>query len=146
MSDFEAAYALHQKAVAEANAFNKIVIFDALSSTGITSITVTFDGCGDSGQIDDITAYAGEQETGFLATKVTLRVTSWGQPKMTDRESPSSPEAIEDLCYGCLEQTHGGWENNDGAYGEFTFDVAERKITLDFNGRFTDTWSDAHTF
>ncbi len=145
MSDFIAAYARHQQAVAEANAFNKTAIFDALSSTGITKIVVTFDGCGDSGQIDDVTAYAGEQETEFPATKVSLRVTSWGQPKMADRESLLG-EAIEDLCYGCLEQTHAGWENNDGAYGEFTFDVAERKITLDFNGRYTDTWSDSHTF
>ncbi|MGB9069419.1 MAG: DUF6878 family protein [Candidatus Acidiferrales bacterium] len=145
MSDFAADYALHLKTVAETNAFNKTVIFDALSPAGITSITVTFDGCGDSGQIDDITAYSGEQQTEFPATKVTLRVTSWGQPKMIDRESLLS-EAVEDLCYSCLEQTHGGWENNDGAYGEFAFDIAERKITLDFNGRFTDTWSDAHTF
>ena len=145
MGNFAAEYALHQQTVAETNLFNKTVVFDALSSTGITSITVTFDGCGDSGQIDDITAYAGEQETEFPATKVTLRVTSWGQPKMTDRESLLR-ESVEDLCYSCLEQTHGGWENNDGAYGEFTFDTAERRITLEFNGRFTDTWSDAHTF
>ena len=31
--------------------------------------------------------------------------------------------------------THDGWENSDGAYGDFTFDVAERTITLDYNER-----------
>jgi hypothetical protein len=33
--------------------------------------------------------------------------------------------------------THCGWENNDGAYGDFIFDVAKRTITLDFNERYT---------
>jgi hypothetical protein len=145
MSDFAAEYVLHTKTVAEANAFNKTVVFDALSHTGITGITVTFDGCGDSGQIDAVTAYAGEQQTEFPATKVALRLASWGRATIADREFLLS-EAVEDLCYRCLEQTHGGWENNDGAYGEFTFDIAARTITLDFNGRFTDTWSEAHTF
>jgi hypothetical protein len=47
-------------------------------------------------------------------------------------------EAIEELCYSYLEQDYGGWENNDGAFGEFIFDVATRKIGLEFNSRFTD--------
>src|SRR3546814_10644977 len=38
--------------------------------------------------------------------------------------SPS--EAIEDLAYDLLRQTHCGWENNDGAYGEFTRSEARR--------------------
>jgi hypothetical protein len=49
------------------------------------------------------------------------------------------PEAAEELCYGYLEQEHGGWENNDGGQGEFTFNVAERRIELDFNARLSDS-------
>jgi hypothetical protein len=33
-------------------------------------------------------------------------------------------EAIETLCYSYLEQEHGGWENNDGAFGTFELDIA----------------------
>ncbi len=55
-------------------------------------------------------------------------------------------EAVEELCYGYLEQKYGGWENNDGAFGEFRFDVAERRIALDFNGRFTDYSHSSHAF
>lgn len=55
-------------------------------------------------------------------------------------------DALEALCYGCLAQSHAGWENNDGAFGEFRIDVAKRTIELEFNGRFTDTWTDNHTF
>lgn len=48
-------------------------------------------------------------------------------------------EIIEDVCYAALSETHGGWENNDGAYGDFTFDVPHRTITLEFNERYTAT-------
>ena len=56
-------------------------------------------------------------------------------------------EAVEVLCYDYLEQEYGrGWEDNDGAFGEFTFDVPERRIALDFNARFTDHTHHSHTF
>ena len=55
-------------------------------------------------------------------------------------------EAIETLCYDYLEESHGGWENNDGAFGEFHFDVAERSVDLEFHGRFSDTFTTNHTF
>jgi hypothetical protein len=55
-------------------------------------------------------------------------------------------EAIEELCYGYLTQEHGGWENNDGAFGEFTFDVRAASIKLEFNARFTDYSTSTHKF
>lgn len=48
-------------------------------------------------------------------------------------------EAIEAAVYRLLEHTHNGWEDNDGAYGDFTFDTASRQITLAYNERFTDS-------
>ena len=65
-----------------------------------------------------------------------------------DPSTASQPlrEAIEALCYDCLGQEHGGWENNDGAYGTFTFDVPKRTIELEFNGRFTDVATSHHEF
>ncbi|MEQ1518940.1 MAG: DUF6878 family protein, partial [Usitatibacteraceae bacterium] len=37
-----------------------------------------------------------------------------------------------------------GWENNDGAYGEFTFTVSDQSIALDYNERFTSSEHFAH--
>jgi hypothetical protein len=54
--------------------------------------------------------------------------------------------SIERLAYHLLERTHCGWENNDGAYGDFTFDVAERTITLDYNERYTASEYSQHVF
>ena len=59
---------------------------------------------------------------------------SWGSAAI-DRQTRPLEEAIEILVYDVLNQKHGGWENNDGACGDFTFDVTERTITLDYNER-----------
>jgi hypothetical protein len=45
-----------------------------------------------------------------------------------------------------LNEEHGGWENSDGAYGEFRFDVGARSIHLEFNARFMDATNYSHDF
>jgi len=74
-----------------------------------------------------------------------LRLTRFGSAKVTTHET-SLRDAVEELCYGYLEQEHGGWENNDGAFGEFTFNVAKRKIRLAFNAKFVDFTRHRHAF
>jgi len=145
MTDFETRYAKHREAVAKANILNKAVVFDALAVAGILHVFVEFDGAGDSGQIEGVLAHTDDKPLDLPMTTVNLHNAPWNGTKLTV-EQTSLREAVQDLCYGYLEQTHAGWENNDGAYGEFTMDVAERRITLDFNGRYTETWSDNHTF
>ena len=58
----------------------------------------------------------------------------WGQAE-PERTAMTVHDAIERLVFDFLGVTHDGWENSDGAYGDFTFDVAERTITLDYNER-----------
>ncbi len=50
------------------------------------------------------------------------------------------------MAYDCLAPEHEGWEINAGAFGIFTFDVADRSITLEFNRRFEDVDSSGHVF
>ena len=145
MTDFMSEYAKHQAARAKANALNKTVLFDALSAAGITTVHAEFDGSGDSGQINDVTARAGDQAAEFPCVAILLHDTQWGKQELATKKV-NLREAVEDLCYGCLEQTHPGWENNDGARGEFTFDVAQRCITLNFTGYYTESWHDEHVF
>lgn len=68
-----------------------------------------------------------------------------GTPNIERQTQPISI-AIETLAYDFLGQTHGGWENSDGAYGDFTFDVAERTITLDYNERHMESDYSQHVF
>ncbi len=122
---------------------NKARLFACLASAGITLVTVTFDGYGDSGQIEDVAAFIGDQPAELPDVTVEVKRLDHGADQPV-ANCLSSSEAIEDLAYGLLRQTHCGWENNDGAYGEFTFDVAAGTIALDYNERFTSSENYAH--
>ena len=124
---------------------NKTALFDALAAAGITTVIVNFDGCGDSGQIEMIEAKAGDDVIPLPTVQIEIASAVWGSATI-DRQTRSLEEAIEILVYDVLNQKHGGWENNDGAYGEYTFDVAERTITLDYNERHMETDHSMHWF
>jgi hypothetical protein len=135
VEDLMARLSAQAKALIEANAINKTAVFAALTAASITRVTVTFDGAGDSGQMNDINAKAGEAEVALPNVEIQF-----------DGRPLSLSDAIEHLCFDYLSQEHGGWENNDGGQGEFTFDVAERRIELDFNQFYMDSTNYSHTF
>ena len=132
------------KALSESvRAANKKALFDALEAAGISSVTVAFDGCGDSGQIEDIVVEGAT--TQLPVTPIEIALVQWGQSGIA-RPTQSVRDAVETLAYDFLEQTHGGWENNEGAYGEFTFDVGDRTIRLDYNERIETSEYTQHNF
>tara|TARA_R110000868_G_scaffold363120_2_gene625378 strand:- start:4053 stop:4523 length:471 start_codon:yes stop_codon:yes gene_type:complete len=122
---------------------NKACLFAILASAGITLVTVIFDGCGDSGQIEDIASFRGDEPADLPTGTVEILAVSHntGQPVANVF---SVSEAIEEMAYDLLGQKHCGWENNDGAYGEFSFHVAEGRIKLDYNERFTASEQHGH--
>ncbi|OJY71591.1 MAG: hypothetical protein BGP16_13380 [Sphingobium sp. 66-54] len=122
---------------------NKARLFACLASAGITLVTVTFDGYGDSGQIEDVAAFIRDQPAELPGGTVEVRMLDYGTDQPVANYL-SAGEAIENLAYDLLRQTHCGWENNDGAYGEFTFDVAAGTIALDYNERYTASETYAH--
>jgi len=135
----------HARRAAELHPANKASLFAALAAAGITRVTVRFDGCGDSGQIEDIETLVGEELIELPTTTVEIALLDYHQ-EVPEILSQPLCDAIETLSYNFLQETHGGWENNDGAYGDFVFDVAERTITLDYNERFTSSESHSHEF
>ena len=124
---------------------NKGALFDALAAAAITIVVVTFDGYGDSGQIENIEAKAGDEIVPLPSGTIEIARPAWGSDEI-ERHNLSIHDAIETLTYGFLGQTHGGWENNDGAYGDFTFDVADRSITLECNERRMESDYSQHMF
>ena len=141
-----AKYQNHARRLAEARPANKAVLFDALARAGITKVVVNFDGYGDSGQIERIDVHAGEAEAKLPEDQIEFAEPVYGNPEKVERSTHTISDAIETLAYAFLEETHDGWEDNDGAYGDFTFDVGNRTITLDYNGRYTESFYSCHTF
>lgn len=136
----------------ELRAANKTALFDALSATPIHTVTVIFDGSGDSGQIESVEAWApeaqapgGQRLVDLPATLISYIAPVWDSANIDTRQA-TVREVIEALCYALLEKTHDGWEIDDGAYGEFIFDVENRAITLEHNERVMTSQYHAHEF
>ena len=138
-----ARHAAYEAKTASLMPLNKAALFDAFQTVGITLVTVAFDGGGDSGQIESVDAVAGDEPADLPQVQITLLK---AQPDGSGTETAimSVADAIDDLAYQLLTQSHPGWENNDGAYGEFRFDVSARTITLDHNDRYTAVESFEH--
>jgi hypothetical protein len=92
-----------------------------LSDAGVVSAHVSYDGCGDSGQIEDVTFTDAEGKAIYPCDQTTF-----------------SEDQIMDLFYDLLEARYPGWENNDGAYGDFTWQLIDNKLQHTHNARFTD--------
>lgn len=143
--DVTARSAIHDCLVTEARPINRAALLQALADAGITLVVVTFDGYGDSGQIEDVEVKCGDAVAEFPAIEIDWLRCDWNTDQH-ERDRVSLHHAIETVVYDCLEATHQGWEINDGAFGEVTFDVVKRTITLDYNERFTDSEYCQHIF
>jgi len=124
---------------------NKTALFDALEAAGITIVRVHFDGFGDSGQVEDIDPMAGDKPCEFPASTIAIGRARWGVSDV-ERIECNVRDAVEALAYAFLQETHSGWEINEGAYGDFTFNVADRSIALDYNQRIETSEYSQHIF
>jgi hypothetical protein len=138
----ERAYREHAKTALENN---KQVLFNLLAAHGITTVIVSFEGYGDSGQIEDVVAQASDATIDLPDGQIEILHPAWGSAEI-GQKTCTLQEAIEDMSYALLEQTHCGWEINDGAYGDFTFNVEERAIMLDYNERYAASENYTHEF
>lgn len=129
----------------EALAANKAALFDALAAEQVKTVTVQFDGYGDSGQIEDIDIDAPKPQVMLLEATI-----EFARPLPDDsgieRSAMTIRDVLEHLAYDFLQNTHSGWGNNDGAFGDFLFDVEKRIIRLAFNARITESEYYEHTF
>jgi hypothetical protein len=92
-----------------------------LKSAGVACVHIQYDGCGDSGQIEGIEYRSEDGKPIDILGKVTI----------TDDE-------LMDLFYDLTQARHPGWENNDGAFGEFEWNLTGDTLTHTHNDRFTD--------
>jgi len=139
-SQLSAEWVERNRRLTAANNRNRRAVFDALTALGVRSLTIAFDGCGDSGQIGDIEIDGAGALSGDAAY-----VVAPCQAAETTRMIALA-EAVENLCYALLEQEYDGWETDSGAFGIFTFDTVRRAIELEFNCRFEILETTGRTF
>src|SRR5271165_1957178 len=151
MSD--AQYAAHEAKCAAAARLgaeilphNKQVLFDALAAAGINVVTIGFDGCGDSGQFDSPMGFDAEnREVAIPTGDVIVKSVDFEMGTVSERTTTVG-DYIETLACDFLEGTHDGWEDGEGAHGEFRFSLSDRTITLDYNERYIEYNHYEHEF
>lgn len=101
---------------------------EALAPDLISSILIRYDGYGDSGQVEEITLYRGEEAVSEDDAVFDLKVevpTYQRYTETMEEGTMSGPlrEVLEYLAMDLIDLEHDGWENNEGGYGEITIDL-----------------------
>jgi hypothetical protein len=129
---------------------NKVLMFAAMRKAGAVYAIAQFNGWGDSGQIDGVTCFdkAGDpvDVSRILVDGArVVKYTGWdGQEYVEfEDETPMLDRLIDEFCYQHLEREHGGWEINEGSFGDFRLDSDSENVSLEFNNRF-ETYDTSH--
>lgn len=117
-------------------------VLPILRAAGVSQVVVSFDGSGDSGSISEVWFDGGEIDADTATVDILcagrhFEDGRWVTARTTERKSIRL--AIEELAYDHIDETGVDWYNNDGGYGELVLDIAEDKISLEVNTRFTET-------
>ena len=123
-------------------------IFEQLRAAGASSITISFDGSGDSGSIESVDIYNADNQRMQIDLTVIYpeEKSSWVDDKwITETEEKEMPiaDALEAYCYDELEKTEIDWYNNDGGFGQMTINLDDKvEIELEVNTRYTEYHSE----
>jgi hypothetical protein len=158
MDDIMAQIKADQLKKADRVKYHANLLFDTLAQTKVSSIEVSFEGCGDSGQIESVD-YTDANGKGIDEAYLNDTIVKgsaktsyhqWDEKTkklvLTEAREGNVREIIEEICYDKLGASHGGWELNEGSYGTFYFDVATRKVRLEYNERIEEVRSSEESF
>jgi hypothetical protein len=141
-------------------------LFEAMKQASIGHATVEFDDSGDSGSVVGIASTSIDGTIlsdlpNFAVDHTTFRYDMAPvTPSDEDAEhnknlvfriiATTQPMALadvlEEIFWDLIGRRHGGWENEDGAYGECRFDAMDGTVTLEVNERYTDYHYHAYEF
>lgn len=129
------------------------------STDNVIGIHAQYDGSGDSGDLYAITVMVhptrNEVETQMRHTSNsgavvpairTLSFRDWTTSVIMRGNSPITKELCDEFEEALFQLLPGGWEINDGSYGEIHVDVATETITHDHNERYTDVRSETFNY
>lgn len=109
----------------------KAVLFGHLAAAGVRSVTITYDGSGDDGQVSDIEARTPDGDVVDLTALRGLSLDAYGQ--LTT--APTLYASLESFAWDLIETHHEGFEINDGGFGTITMDVPSRVLLLERHDR-----------
>jgi hypothetical protein len=125
---------------------NKELLFASLRSMGIMEVTIDFDGAGDDGCFQRAVGFDGANaEVAIPTAEIVIKTVVFDTGTVADAII-TVLDYLHQLASDVLDETHSGWEIDDGAYGTFRFSVTEQVITLEYNERYTISEYHEHHF
>ena len=98
-----------------------------LKELKVKSFSVEYSGCGDSGEINEISWEPKKLNASInVGTWTRWNNTTFEREETTDHKTLN--QYIEDFCYDLLGDNHGGWEINEGQNGNITWNSKNNKI------------------
>lgn len=107
-----------------------------LTAHKIVRVHIRYDGSGDSGQIDNITATDADGNRVPI-----LSISPINGGASCGGGFASLWDALDDFAWSILGHYHDGFVDNDGGYGTFVIDVPDARITLDHYDRFVQSFN-----
>jgi hypothetical protein len=124
---------------------NKDTIVAILRSLKAKSVEVSYSGCGDSGQIEDVQVLDEHNQPIDIdgrCVAITRTSSMWNgtafEPRTVTEDTPLK-HALSELTYDSLEERHPGWEDGDGANGTLRIDLASGAFTLEHGTHYMET-------
>lgn len=115
----------------------KQAVIGLLGAAGITRVEVRFDGCGDSGAVEECECFDADMNT-VPCPEVAVAPFEYEVAREPTGEAPMLlAAALDSLTYLALERFHPGWEINDGSCGLLVIEVPEASFALECSLRYT---------
>ena len=102
-----------------------------LKELKVKSFSVEYSGCGDSGEINEISWEPKKLNASIdIGTWKKWNTKTWEREETTEHKSLH--DYIEDFCYDLLGDNHGGWEINEGQSGNIDWNSKDDVINHNY--------------
>ena len=120
-----------------------------LQAHSITRIEANYDGCGDSGDLTlSFISETSRRSRGHDPTPITIRHNEKDMRRqLIDGPQPlTTAEDFDNFVDELWSLLPGGWEIDDGSFGDISVNVIERTIAVEHNERYTEVRTENFTY
>jgi hypothetical protein len=131
--------------------FNKQALAQAMRARGLTSVMVTYSGCGDEGRTEGVAFEPADVDEGLEPIVTAQMRYRWDEERACGGSElvfadMNLQDTAEALCDTSIEMLgHGGFENNDGGQGTFTLHAINAEAELEHSDFYTESDTTTHT-
>lgn len=130
---------------------NLNLIVTKLRELDVELVTLSYDGCGDSGQLDDPYFFAKDEKITKAVDESKETITyksrfikyefvgeSYVPSEVESEKVLSLPDAVSELVYDYLDAEQAGCFDDDGAKGDMVLDVITGKVVINHHNVIVD--------